>query len=268
MADPPRFSSNDFFERGWGLDTAKYLVNPGNVIAPDQKHPDIRQDPGNLAHIRPYLWNGELLFLFPVGVEEFRATGDTKIGLYHYIGDNAVDGVVTHYEEGRITLAGTFPGLTAQENMVDLRNILRAPPKQAKGLTLFAQGVFDNEQYVLPESWEFSHDREDRSHSIEYTITLVRTGDKRKLPDPTGGPPAQNPGRKTKPRGKPARTVTIKSGMRTLRAVATSKHTTVNHLVMLNSGQLNDWKRKHPSQDLSKHKIATYRWPIGHVFRY
>lgn len=98
MPDPPRFSSNDFFERNWGIDTAKYLINPGYVRSPT------KTDAGDLMHVRPFLYNGSMLFIFPVGVEEFRASGDAQLGLYHYIGDNAVDGVVVHAEEGRLHL--------------------------------------------------------------------------------------------------------------------------------------------------------------------
>lgn len=150
--------------------------------------------------------------------------------------------------------------------MVALRNILRAPAAGATGLTLIAPGVFENEQYVLPENWEFSHDRDDRSHSIEYTVTLVRTGDKHKLKDVPGGPPPINPGRKTKPRGKPQRIFTIKTGVRTLRGVGKAVHKDWHYLVEMNQGQMNSWKKKHPT--VKQKDIPTYRWPVGTKFRY
>jgi hypothetical protein len=262
MPRPEIFTPNDFWERNWGLDPAKYLVNPGYVISPGNV------SAGELAHVRPYLSNGYSIFVFPVGTEGFRAAGDAQLGLHHYIGDNAVDGVTIHYEEGRITLEGTFPGLTAQDNMVMCRNILRSPAKDP-GLTLYAPGVFEREQYVLAENWEFTHDRDDRTHSIEYTITFVRTGDKHKVRDVPGRPAPPNPARKSVPRGKPHRVFTIKSGVRTLRGVSKVVYKSPAHwkrLVILNQGQLNNWKRKHPA--LPPHRIPLYRWPIGTKFRY
>jgi len=267
MPQPPRFRANDFWLPNWGKDTAKYLINPGSVRFDEGKH-TIKEDPGDLQHIRPYLFNGYTLFVFPVGVEEFRVSGDTTLGLYKYIGDNDVDGVITHYEEGRITLSGTLPGITAQDNMVNLRNMLRSPAKTPPGLTLYAQGVFENQNYVVPESWEFSHDRDDRSHSIEYTITFVRIGDKHRMADPSGGPPPL-PGGKSKPKGKTHRVVVVKTGMRTLKAIAKAKYHNVNRwtlLVPLNTRQVNEWKRKHP--DARPYSIATYKWPMGTKFYY
>lgn len=255
MADPPGFKRNIRWSGGTEMDTARYLVNPGD-----------NTDAGSLVHIRPYLDNGQTIFIFPVGVEEFRASGDTQLGLHHYIGDNAVDGVVLHWEEGRITLAGTFPGITSHTNMVELRNILRTPPKQDKGLTLYANGVFENEQYVLPESWEFSHDRDDRSHSIDYTITLVRTGDSKRLADKPGDPPPPNPSHSTTPLGAPSRIFTIKSGARTLQAMSTITYVPLNIIVNLNQGQLNKWQKSHPK--VSNVQLPFYRWPIGTKFRY
>src|SRR4029077_11752119 len=129
---------------------------------------------------------------FPIGVEGFTRGGTAQLGLRHYIGDNTVEGVTMHYEEARITLSGLFPGLTSQPNMVECINMLRSKTKD-KGLILYAPGVFEREQYVLPETWNFEHDAEDRTHSITYTITLVRIGDGKKVKDSSGTAPPKNP---------------------------------------------------------------------------
>jgi hypothetical protein len=152
--------------------------------------------------------------------------------------------------------------------MIDCRNMLRAPQKAA-GLILFVPGVFAQEQFVLPDTWSFTHDESDRSHSIDYSITFLRIGTKKQVNDPTNAIPPPNPGSGSKPKGKPPHIFTIKHGARTLRAVA--KH--VYHdadawprIVRLNQGQLNRWKKNHPN--IPPHKIPTYRWPLGTKFRY
>lgn len=261
MPEPDRISS-DIWERGWGIDPAKYLIDPGQVLAPG-KH-----SAGQLAHARPYISNGSDFFVFPVGVEGFRRAGQAQLGLHHYINDNAVDGVVIHREEARITLTGTLPGLTAQDNMVECINMLRSIPLAA-GLILWAPGVFEREQYVLAEDWDFTHDAEDRTHSIDYTITLVRIGEDRAVKDPPGRIPPAQPGVSTKPKGKPARIFVVKANVRTLRAISKAVYGTQDkwqQLVTLNQGQLNNWKRQFPN--LGTFQLPTYRWPIGTKFQY
>lgn len=258
----PEIASSDVWTPGSGQDPSAYLVNPGTVRGPGQ------HSAGQLRHARPYLVSGNSLFVFPVGVEGFVRSGQATLGLHHYIGDNAVDGVTIHYEEARIELSGTFPGITAQDNMVDCINILRSRPVEA-GLVLYAPGVFEREQYVLAETWNFTHDRDDRSHSIDYTISLVRIGEGTRATDKPGATAPPNPTAKTKPKGKPSRIFTVKDGARTLRAISKIVYGDQGawaKLVDLNQGQLNSWKKNHPV--IPTHQLPTYRWPIGTKFRY
>ena len=263
MADEhPEIAEFEHWRPGTGQDTAKYLVEPGHVRAAGD------HSAGQLRHARPYLVSGPQIFVFPAGVESFTRSGQAQLGLHHYIGDNTVDGVTIHYEEARIELSGTFPGITAQDNMVNCINILRSKPREP-GLVLWAPGVFEREQYVLAENWNFTHDREDRTHSIEYTISLVRIGEGRNAGDKSGISPPPNPTNKTKPRGKPSRIFTAKDGARTLRAIAQivyGDQSKWQRLVTLNQGQLNTWKRNHPS--VPTFQLPTFRWPLGTKFRY
>jgi hypothetical protein len=184
-------------------------------------------------------------------VEGFRRSATSQLGLHHYIGDNAVDGITVHYEEARIELSGTFPGITSQDNMVACFNILRTPP-QDPGLILCAPGVFDNEAYVLPESWDFTHDAEDRTHSIDYSITLVRIGDGRKLKDPHGGAIRD--------------VFTVKDNARTFRAIAKAVYKDPdrwNEILRLNGNTVGSWWSSIPA-----YQLPTYRWPVGTKFRY
>jgi hypothetical protein len=261
---PPVIKKAEIWRDGEGNDPAKYLIEPGSVkIVPGGE----KVDPGNLRHARPYITNGRKLFVFPVGAEGFRKSGSATLGLHRNIGDDDVTGMTVHRREGRIILEGMFPGVTAQDNMVECEAMLVSV--QRNGLALHVPGVFDNEQMVLPDTWDFSHDRDDRTHSIDYTITFVKIGIGQKLPDPHGKPPHQNPSVKTKPRGKPHRVFVIKAGVRTFRGIANVvyKNPDAWHkIVKLNEGQLNNWKRHHPN--VPNHQLPTYRWPIGTKFRY
>jgi hypothetical protein len=267
MSKPPVISPGpdgaSWWTPGIGLDPAKYLLRPGEVTSPG-KH-----TAGQWAHARPYISNGSSVFVFPVGPEGFTDQGQTTLGLHKYIGDENIDGVIVHREESRITLTGIFPGLTSVQNRIDCRAMLRQIPKDM-GLILWVPGVFGQEQFVLPESWTFEHGEDDRSHSITYAITFVRIGTRKHIADPSGSIPPPQPGtKKTKPKGKPARIYTIRSSVRTLRGVAKVVYHDYDawpRLVRLNEGQLNAWKKKHPS--VPNYKIPTYRWPIGTKFRY
>lgn len=267
MADP-EIVKFEIWKPSTGQDPAKYLVDPGSVVAPGQ------HSAGQLRHARPYLVSDQAFFVFPVGVEGFTRSGQATLGLHHYIGGNTVEGVTIHFEEARIELSGTFPGITAQDNMVECINILRSQPA-SPGLVLYAPGVFEREQYILPESWNFTHDPADRSHSIDYTITLVRIGEGTKVPDKAGTPPPPNPSiTKRKPKGKPARIFIVKDNVRTLRAVAKAVYgdqSKWNKIVQLNQGQLASWQRgqgMNVANGLPSYQLPTYRWPIGTKFSY
>jgi hypothetical protein len=270
-ATPQRISNrpSEFDPELWkpntGKDTARYLIDPGTVKAVGQ------HSPGQLRHARPYIANGTKFFVFPIGVEGFRRSGTAQLGLHRYIGDNTVDGKTMHREEARIELTGTFPGITAQANMVECINILRSIPPDI-GLVLYAPGVFNRQQYVLAENWDFSHSEDDRTHSIAYTITFVRIGEGRKVNDPKGKPPPPQPGVKKTPRGKPMRIFVIKDGVRTFRGIAKVKYGNANkwqQIVKLNQPQLTKWmKGNDPKLKVPSHKYPTYRWPIGTKFRF
>lgn len=260
----PSIISFSLWKPGRGQETSKYLVNPGTVTGPG------RHSAGGLRHARPYLANGSRIFVWPVGVEGFRRTGTATIGKHRYIGANAIDGHTIHYEEANIELSGAFPGVTAQDNMVDCISMLRSKT-QARGLILFAPGVFEREQYVLPEDWEFDHAEDDRTHSITYRVTFSRIGEGTAVKDPHGTPPPPNPSIvRVKPKGKPSRIYVIKDGVRTLRAVANEVYGNQNRwdqIVTLNEGQLRYWN-KTIGQEVPSHQLPTFRWPIGTQFRY
>jgi hypothetical protein len=213
------------------------------------------------------------LFVFPMPVEGFNRNGAALLGLHRPIGGTNASGVVIHREEGRIALRGTFPGTTSVQTMDDCIEILTAPSPDP-GLTLYAPGVFELEEYLLPENWDFNHDPEDRTHSIDYTITFVRTGQGKRVKDKQGVAPAPQPGRKTVPYGQPTKYFVVADGARTLRAVANIVYGDPNkwqQIVNLNRGQLAIFMRSialNKAGNLPTHTLPTIRWPIGTKFRY
>lgn len=262
MAQPGVIHENDYWYPGVGIDPAKYLLRPGRVDAPGD------HSSGQWFYPRPYISNGTDVFVFPVGPEGIQEQGQATLGIHKYIGDTEADGATVHYDESRITLSGTFPGVTSVQVVRDCRNMLRGRQK-GPGLILWVPGVFAQEQYVLPDTWSFTHDADDRSHSFDYSITFLRIGSKGRVNAPTNSIPPANPGAKTKPKGKPANIFIVKSGTRTLRAIAKAVYHDADawpRLVRLNQGQLNRWKRHHPN--FPAYKIPTYRWPLGTKFRY
>lgn len=187
MSRAPEAIEAQIFIPGTGQDPAKYLVNPGSW---DERSKSMT--PGDLAHARPWLDSGNRVFVWPVPTEGFRRTGQSMLGLHHYIGDQYVDAQVIHRDEARIEMTGVFPGTSGQDNMVEFGNTLNDDPPDA-GMVLNVPGVFDQVKFVVPENWEFSHDADDETHSISYTVTFVVIGDGRRLPDPSGTAPG-NPG--------------------------------------------------------------------------
>lgn len=250
-------------KKGGYYDSAKYILNPGVVKAPG-KH-----TAGNLRHARPYLANGSRIFVWPVGMEGFARRGEAQLGLHRYIGANSSDGHTINYEEAKIEMSGTFPGLTARDNMVACINMLRSKTAH-RGLILYAPGVFYREQYVLPESWEFEHTEDDRTHSITYRITFARIGEGAKVRDPHGEPPPPNPSvKKIKPKGKPARIYTTSDSIRTLRMVANEVYGNQNRwqdIVKKNQTAISKWRKSHTN--LPNHRLPTFRWPVGTKFHY
>lgn len=263
MAEPPRPGVS----KGWtwhpGADTARYLIDPGDITGPGQG------SPGNLRHRRPHIVSGSRIFVFPVGLEAFDVSGSALVGLHHYFGDNSVDARTLHYEEGRITLSGTFPGQTSFQNYVECRDILMSVPPD-KGMTLYAEGAFGKEAFVIPENWRFSHEpTQQTDDSIDYSITFIRTGSGKPLPDPSGTPPAQNPTGKTGPKGK-SPTFSVRAGARTFRQIAAVVYGNAERwtqLVDLNRSELSQLNEFQQTA-IPPFQLPIHVWPIGTKFKY
>lgn len=110
-------------------------------------------------------------FVWPLGVEGFRRFGSATLGIHKYLGGSNVAVQVIHSDEAHIELVGTFPGLNARTWMEQLLAVVTADGSK----DLILPGVFTRIQRVFTESYDFSHPQDDRTHSIDYTISFVRT---------------------------------------------------------------------------------------------
>ena len=119
----------------------------------------------------PKITAGGKTFIWPVGTEGFRRSGTATLGIHKYLGRSFVDVHVLHRDEAHIEMTGSFPGLTAAKNMQDLITVLIQPGHKF----LYVPGVFSHIQTVYVESYDFPHQADDRTHSIDYTVSFVRT---------------------------------------------------------------------------------------------
>lgn len=233
------------FTQGMGQDPARYLVFDGALRNP-----------------RPFLISGNDTFVWPVGVEGLTETGNATLAIHHYIGDEDADVQVIHRDESRIEMTGTFPGIHGIQSVQKLRDMVQQVTPD-KGKVLFLPGIFERVQYVIAENYNFAHGADDRTHSWDYSITFIRTGLGRVIPDPKGTAPPPNPSSKTTPRGKAARYVRVKTGQQTFRQIAKRVYGNANKWVLLIA--LN--QKLILGTGLAKWQLPNHRWNFGiHIY--
>jgi hypothetical protein len=268
MSDVPRQGgAAQIWRPGTGQDPAQWLLDPGHWDARNK-----RMSPGQLRHARPWLDTGRRIFIWPTGTEGFARRGQSQLGLHHYIGDQYVDAQVIHRDEARIEMTGVFPGTSAQDNMAEFVNALNDDPPEA-GMILNVPGAFDQVKFVVPETWDFTHDQDDQTHSISYSVVFVMIGEGRLLTDPTGNPPPPNPSTSTKTKGKNARVFVVKDNARTFRAIARVVYKQPGPWIDVNysagvqklTGLNQKLIQKH---GVPAHQVPTHRWAIGTKVNY
>lgn len=119
----------------------------------------------------PSIRSANNVFTWPVGTEGFRRFGSATLGIHKYMGDANVAVQVIHLDEAHIEMTGTFAGLTSARLMELLEAVITAGGSK----DLFVPGVFSRIQRVFTENYDFTHPADDRTHSIDYTISFVRT---------------------------------------------------------------------------------------------
>jgi hypothetical protein len=223
---------------------------------------------GGLKFARPWISAGGLKFTWPVGAESFRISGTALLALHRYIGSNTADAHVIHFNEGHIELSGTLPGLTSPGKMVTLQDVCMSRNKKMLSLP----GILPKTQYVVIETYEFSHDEGDRTNSIAYNISMVRTGNTGKSTGGTSGSSSSksvpsNP--KKSPSSQSSRVFTVTQGVDTFRLVADRVYGSADlwtKLVELNQKTLIN---NNPNlKNVQPYMLPYYRWPVGTKIAY
>jgi hypothetical protein len=119
----------------------------------------------------PSIKSANNTFTWPFGTEGFRRSGSATLGIHKYLGGSNVAVQVIHSDEAHIELTGAFPGLTSAALMEQLLAVITAGGSK----DLFLPGIFTRIQRVFTENYDFGHTADDRTHSIDYTISFVRT---------------------------------------------------------------------------------------------
>lgn len=214
-----------------------------------------------MRHSLPYITAGKEIFVWPIGVEGFRHFGSAAVAIHKYLGRNYVDAHTTHRDEAHIEMTGMFAGLTSVANMRDLKTILTAVGAK----NLYLPGVFSNIQVVHMENYDFSHDAEDRTHSISYSISFVRTVTGEKVSDKPL--PALVPSQASRLTGvstESERVFTLTDGAQTLRTAAS--------VVYGDAGKwttLLDLNANNPALgNLDRFGLATVRLEVGTKLRF
>jgi len=238
MANPPVIPVGGGVYR-IGDDSAKYTIPPNWFEHPSLSVP------------------GGATFVWPLGIEGFRLTGTAQLGIHRYIGENEVVVQVTHASESRIEMSGEFPGKTGVVNMRALRDVIEAKtPEDGKLLRL--PGVFPLTQYVVIENWDFNHAEDDRTETVLYTVTFVKTGVGKRVKRRKEITPPPNPKRRAN-RGNGSQVFRVRDGARTLRKIAQLVYGGSNqwtHLYTLNTQTLN-------RLNIPLHQLPTRLLPIG-----
>lgn len=161
-------------------------------------------------------------FEWPLGTEGFRLSGSAALAIHRYIGDNDAVVQVSHRSETRIEMTGQFPGRTGVAHMRALRDVLEYP-SPAEGKVLSLPGINLKQWFVFAENWDFAHDEQDFTDSIDYTVSFVKVSVGKGLPGVRIDDPDPNPGvirTAPNPKGKPGRYFTVQAGARSLRAIS------------------------------------------------
>jgi hypothetical protein len=221
---------------------------------------------------RPWIKAGGLKYTWPIGIEGFRVSGTMLTALHRYIGDNVAVADTIHFNEGHIEISGMLPGMTSPGSMVKLIDVLMARNKK----TLSLPGVLPKVQYVVVENYDFSHTEDDRTSSITYTISMIRTGNVGTSKGSGGsggggstfgavqGVSGAPTGSQRSVGTESPRTFATTQSVDTFRAVADAVYGDVDQwpkLVDLNRDRL---VNNNPSlTNVNTYQLPYFRWPVG-----
>lgn len=155
-------------------------------------------------------------FIWPLGIEGFTLASTADLGIHKYIGDNDIDVEIIYPDEYHITLSGIFPGKTGAQQARELREVI-AHKSSEFGKVLALPLVAERVLYVQVSNYSFTHDQEDRTGTIAYSVECIQQGAGGKLKRRTLRPPKKNPTTKRQPRGKSTKRKAVKQGGSTVR---------------------------------------------------
>lgn len=189
---------------------------------PDDTAYYVRQ-PGE-GFLRPWLAiEGGIAFLWPLGIEGFSLSVEPTLGIHKYIGDNHVKIDVMHLGEERISLSGSFPGVTAKDAMQALYKVVKAKTPD-NGKLLYLPFVLDYTRRVTVASFRTDRSEDMRGEDLTYSIDFVVSDFGPEAPaevtnddivDQQGSPPNTS--------GSTSRRFTVTSKYNTLRKIASLK---------------------------------------------
>lgn len=228
-----------------------------------------------LKFARPSISAGGKTFTWPVGVEGFEITGQAFLGIHHYIGDNVAAVNVIHFDERRITLSGTLPGLKSTDGMVSLQDVVTSRSKKI----LKMPGILPREQYVVTDNYNFRHDEDDRTSSIVYSVVLIRVGAGDSAGSGKGSGAALAATASEAASGAPVtaqrasqtqsqRTFAVVDGVDTFRAISARVYGNVDQWPQLVTLNANTISINNPGLSVRPDQMAYYRWPVGTKIRY
>ena len=226
-----------------------------------------------LAQLRfapPSIRSANNVFTWPFGTEGFRRFGSATLGIHKYLGAGNVAVQVVHLDEAHIELTGTFPGLTSTAFMEQLLAVITADGSK----DLFVPGVFSRIQRVFTADYDFSHGADERTSSIDYTISFVRTTVGSTVPSNTKDGQAVTSTRNipNSPRTTAAASVAqssnqyvISAGSQSLREIAAIVYGSQDEwvkLIDLNKAVIDNYN---PDAGILSFQLATARLPAGTV---
>lgn len=235
-----------------------YVEKSGNDDTYFLKSPD--------SFYRPWLAvPGGSAFVWPGGVEGFTLVSNAQTGIIHYLGSIETTVDLIYPDEFHITLSGTFLGKTSVANKNALRSLILQPSTQ-RGKILALPGLESQLLYVAVINHQFTHDQNDSTNNISYSIEFIKTGTDGDLKNPPLEIPAPTPLANKQARGKSQHRVTVRANAQTLRAISTkvygnSNQASLNKLINLNTDILYD-------HGVTSFKAASIRLPLGMTLEY
>jgi hypothetical protein len=227
-------------------DSAVYMAKPG------------------VEFYRPWISNPNgRSFVWPGGVEGFTCRIDPNLGIYRFLGGNAVAVDVTHRGQETITLGGVFPGYSSVDAFLTLRDLVYEELPD-HGFILYVPHLFTHTQRVFVQHASFDHPSAERTRDLTYSIDFIKVATGSIVKDPRIPTMIPNPGHHLSPRGKPARVFVANAKINTLRKVARAKLKNAKRWDELYRKNEKFFKKNH----VAMHKVPDYRLPQGTKIRF